>query len=489
MTTDVTSNDLPQNSLQSDGSTIVVLISMFLVSASIAFGLILHLGLNSALAAVVGFSLFVGLTGFHLWQRSSSEAQALQDEIEFLEAEVDRLRTSSAVASFEAGSFVKTKDTPVQTSFLENKPVSAAPLPSSHVKENDVEMLQSRIKEMLTQVSAAEQARDETEATLRETEPVSQTSSSLEKALDSLRSAAQSLRPKIDKVSEPISSEVEIQSSQNQSSSVPDELVSSEPKEKSLEEPQVLLIQDAIGNGRVDVFLDPILSLGEHSAKHYEVSVSLKGPVGEELGPFNNGNNNSNNSHPLIDCVRLQRSVIVAERLATQGRKGSVFTQVRGDTLLDPNFNNLIQKDFSIQQSLFHQLVLSFTQSDIRKFRSAEQMAVTRLAGLGFHFAISDLGDLDMNFEAMSRAGFRHVKLKASVLSQGISYPQGQIQAREVTSYLTKYGFTLIVEDIDSEDMLARVYGYGVLFGQGSLFGGRRPVRADFMARPGQAAA
>jgi cyclic-di-GMP phosphodiesterase TipF (flagellum assembly factor) len=41
------------------------------------------------------------------------------------------------------------------------------------------------------------------------------------------------------------------------------------------------------------------------------------------------------------------------------------------------------------------------------------------------------------------------------------------------------HGLTLVVEHIDDQDKLARVFGFGVLLGQGQLFGGARPVRAD----------
>jgi cyclic-di-GMP phosphodiesterase TipF (flagellum assembly factor) len=36
--------------------------------------------------------------------------------------------------------------------------------------------------------------------------------------------------------------------------------------------------------------------------------------------------------------------------------------------------------------------------------------------------------------------------------------------------------------------MLARLFGFGVLMGQGALFGGPRPVKADVVTSRGQAA-
>ncbi len=114
---------------------------------------------------------------------------------------------------------------------------------------------------------------------------------------------------------------------------------------------------------------------------------------------------------------------------------------------------------------------------------------MSALSALGFRFAISGLTDLDMNFSAMANAGFGFVKLDASVLMDGLPHPGGHIPAGDVCRFLADQGFGLIVEGIDSEETLARVFGFGVLMGQGTLFGGRRPVKADVAGKPGQAAA
>jgi cyclic-di-GMP phosphodiesterase TipF (flagellum assembly factor) len=94
-----------------------------------------------------------------------------------------------------------------------------------------------------------------------------------------------------------------------------------------------------------------------------------------------------------------------------------------------------------------------------------------------------------MNFAAMAQAGFQFVKIDAAVMTDGLPHPGGFIPASDVCRFLADQGFGLIVEGIDSEEMLARVFGFGVLMGQGTLFGGRRPVKTDVLSSGGQAAA
>jgi cyclic-di-GMP phosphodiesterase TipF (flagellum assembly factor) len=346
---------------------------------------------------------------------------------------------------------------------------------SSAVREDDVEMLQRRIKDMLSQVTAAEQARDLASAATTMPDPrasaVAAPVLDVETSLDALNAAVQSMR----KTSGAVSPD---------GPHIAPELPSSSPAD-----PQLMAVRDAIAAGRVDVFLEPILGLGNQTAQHYEVSIKLRGLHSQDLG-FGEGDVLAGRGLlPLFDAVRIERSAIVAERLASRGKSGAVFSRASGEALIEPEFTRNMQMDFVARPATARQLILTFAQADIRSFRVAEQRAVSALSALGFRFAISALTDLDMNFNAMAKAGFGFVKLDASVLMDGLPHPGGHIPAGDVCRFLADQGFGLIVEGIDSEETLARVFGFGVLMGQGTLFGGRRPVKADVAGKPGQAAA
>lgn len=353
------------------------------------------------------------------------------------------------------------------------------------VREDDVEMLQRRIKDMLYQVTVAEQAREIAAALpvsadagdAAEAPPVA--ALGVEASLGALRAAAQSMRRPAG--AEPASAAP---------APVP---VAPAPAADLLEEPpadpHLAAVREAIAAGRADVYLEPILALGDQATQHYEVSIRLRGPATEDLGTGEDGLLSGRGILPLFDAARVTRSAIVAERLASRGKRGSVFSRASGEALIEPDFTRNMQMDFVARPATARQLILSFTQSDIRSFRAAEQRSVSALAALGFRFAISSLTDLDMNFEAMAKAGFGFVKIEADVLMHGLAHPGGHVPAGDVCRFLADHGFGLIVIGIDSEETLARVFGFGVLLGQGTLFGGRRPVKADAVMKSGHATA
>jgi cyclic-di-GMP phosphodiesterase, flagellum assembly factor TipF len=102
---------------------------------------------------------------------------------------------------------------------------------------------------------------------------------------------------------------------------------------------------------------------------------------------------------------------------------------------------------------------------------------------LGFRFALEDVSDLDMDFEALTAAGFAFAKFDARIFLEGLPAQGGLIPAADLCRYLAHLGLTLIVGRIDDEAQLAKVLGFGALFGQGTLFGAPRPVKAEVLRR------
>ncbi len=95
------------------------------------------------------------------------------------------------------------------------------------------------------------------------------------------------------------------------------------------------------------------------------------------------------------------------------------------------------------------------------------------MRALGFRFALSDITDLDMDFEALAEQGFAFVKLDADVFLKGLPTANGMIPSSDVVppsgQARTRRSWSSIST---TRTKLARIFGFGVLLGQGQLFGG-----------------
>ena len=127
--------------------------------------------------------------------------------------------------------------------------------------------------------------------------------------------------------------------------------------------------------------------------------------------------------------------------------------------------------------------MLTFSQADIARFSTSAWQALGDMQAFGFRFAAGNIQHLDMDFMALAQRGFAFAKLPAQALLEGLPLGPGVVPASDICRHLAGAGLTLIAGAIDDEALRARIFGFGVLFGQGQLFGGARPINLESTAR------
>jgi cyclic-di-GMP phosphodiesterase TipF (flagellum assembly factor) len=244
--------------------------------------------------------------------------------------------------------------------------------------------------------------------------------------------------------------------------------------------PQLARIAEAVAAERMEVLLEPIHGLIEGRPRHFEVSARLLMPDGaaidaREYVPAARGCG----LMPRIDAAKMIRAARLAGRLGERGREGSVLASITGDSLTDQSF---LEAAATGPRGGGMGLVLSFAQSEVRAFTPGHAKALSNLAALGLRFALEELTDLDMDFAALKGMGFAFVELDAPVFLDGLPAAGGRVPAADLCRHLANFGLALIVGRIDDDWLLARILGFGVVYGKGALFGGPRLVKDEVVA-------
>ena len=239
----------------------------------------------------------------------------------------------------------------------------------------------------------------------------------------------------------------------------------------------------------MDVLLSPIVGLGDYAVTHFEVVVRLLGSNGSVIdSPGEVLTLAGNHLLALFDAERLARTAAVAELLESRGKNGSVMTAATGASMSDANFLETFARVYESRNSISGQLVLTFSQADVDAFGSGTWQALSDMHSFGFRFALDHVTHLGMDFEHLAQCGFTFVKLPAHVFLKGLPSDAGFITVNDICRHLARCGLTLVVESVDDEALLARVFGFGALFGQGQLFGAPRQISLDNLVT-GQSAA
>jgi cyclic-di-GMP phosphodiesterase TipF (flagellum assembly factor) len=250
-----------------------------------------------------------------------------------------------------------------------------------------------------------------------------------------------------------------------------------------------LSIADALTSEALEVCLDSILSLEDRKTRHFEISVRIKVGAGEALAVDDYALVQAGAGlRGRLDASKLTRVTRIAEPLSKRGLSASLFVSLAAESLVDDNFLDACANVLKNQPEIVRQLILSFSQIEIRSFAKPHWDTLATLKENGLRFALERLTDLAMDFAILRERGFQFVKIDAGVLLAGMQAHDGAVSALQVCRRVSDAGLDLIVGRIDDDATLTQVGGLGVLYGQGTFFGVPRPVKIDLKS-PREAAA
>jgi cyclic-di-GMP phosphodiesterase TipF (flagellum assembly factor) len=240
------------------------------------------------------------------------------------------------------------------------------------------------------------------------------------------------------------------------------------------------LIASAVDANRIDLYLQPIVTLPQRKVRFYE-AVSRLRTEDSEVIPAADFLEHAEAARlmPKIDNLSLFRCVQVMRRLQLKNREVGLFCNVSTTTLSDAAAFQHFLEFMEANRVLASTLVFEFSQAAVRNFGPIENEALGALAELGFRFSMDNLTDLRIEPRELHSRSFRYLKVPAKLLLNRNAVAHTDIHAEDMADLLARSGIDLIAEKIESEAMVVDLLDYDVRFGQGFLFSPPRPVRAE----------
>ncbi len=242
----------------------------------------------------------------------------------------------------------------------------------------------------------------------------------------------------------------------------------------------VELIGKAADANRIDLYLQPIVTLPQRKVRYYEALSRLRTEEGDVIpaGDFIDFAE-SVGLMPKIDNLLLFRCVQVTRRLQLKSRDVGLFCNVSASTLRDPVFFRQFLDFIDANRALGNALMFEITQTAYRGFGPLEFESLAALAERGFRFSMDHVSDLRMAPKELADRAFRFLKVPASLLLNPALAAQSDIHPGDLADLLARSGIDLIAERVENENMVVDLLDFDVRFGQGFLFSPPRPVRAE----------
>ena len=238
-------------------------------------------------------------------------------------------------------------------------------------------------------------------------------------------------------------------------------------------------IRNAIAAQRIDLYLQPIVTLPQRKVRYYEALSRLKAGNGEIVAagdfiPYAE----AGSLLPKLDNLSVLRCVQIVRRLLLKNREIGLFCNVSGGTLSGAEFPQLLEF-LDANRAIAASLVFEFTQSAVRAMGPMEHESLAALTERGFRFSMDNLVDLRIEPRELNERGFRFIKAPAPLLLNRVGNASSDIHPADLSDLLGRFGIDLIAERIEAETMVVDLLDYDVRFGQGYLFSPPRPVRQD----------
>lgn len=253
-------------------------------------------------------------------------------------------------------------------------------------------------------------------------------------------------------------------------------------------------VRDAVEQNRIDVFIQPIVSLPQRRLRYYEAFTRMRDRYGEEL-PAAQYIHTAEKAGLVssIDSLLTFRCVQMLRKLTVKQKEAAIFCNISPHTLRDLDFFPEFLDYLTRNRDLRNHLIFELPQATVENAMETEERHMARLGELGYALSMDHVTHLQLDLMKMKARNFRYVKAPAELLIETLrsSAPADEndgerddvadrpfdIHAEDFKELLTRYGVDLIAEKLETEAQVVEVLDLAVDFGQGYLFGGPRPTR------------
>lgn len=236
-------------------------------------------------------------------------------------------------------------------------------------------------------------------------------------------------------------------------------------------------LRAAIEDNRVDLYLQPVVSLPQRKTRFYECFSRIRTEAGTVLSPDRYlAMAESAGLLTTIDNYLLFRCVQVIRRVRRRSRDVGFFVNMTMRTLEDAAFVEPFLDFLDQNPELADHIVFEFPLADLQAGSPAARAVLLDLSERRYRFSIDRVERLDLDVDWLAGRGVRFVKIDvAHLLRAGPA--AGEIRA--LRAGCDRNGIDLIAEKVETEHQVADMLDLRADFGQGWAFGEPRRSREE----------
>ncbi|MBT5812178.1 MAG: EAL domain-containing protein [Rhodospirillaceae bacterium] len=230
------------------------------------------------------------------------------------------------------------------------------------------------------------------------------------------------------------------------------------------------IVREGLRRDRVDLYLQPIVSLPQRKHRYFECFSRIRAADGTMLLPDQYIETaRTSGLIRAIDNMLLFRCVQLLRRTERYNYATAFFCNVTPHTIGDRSFFEEFITYLENCPDLAPSLVFEFAQDEFELLGGDIATDMKRLSAAGYRFSLDQVTDLRLDAAVLAGRNFQFVKVDAALILEQAKDDAEVVRALKRT--LDEAGIDLIVEKIETEQVLVELSDYRIDFGQGYLFG------------------
>ncbi|MDH3792379.1 MAG: EAL domain-containing protein, partial [Rhodospirillales bacterium] len=235
-------------------------------------------------------------------------------------------------------------------------------------------------------------------------------------------------------------------------------------------------VRSALRDDRIDLALQPVVSLPQRKTCFYECFSRLRSEDGTTLLPEQYIRIAEREGYiTAIDNMLLLRCIQLVRKIQKKKSRIGFFCNVSPHTFRDEDFFGDFVDFLERNEELAPNLIFEFAQGDLVGRERVESRQLDRLAMLGCRFSVDQVRNLDLDPGDLARRRVRFVRVEAGMLLTAAA--EDEAAPDRLRAGLARDGVDLIVEKVEDEGTLVELLDHKIEYGQGFLFGEPRPPR------------
>jgi cyclic-di-GMP phosphodiesterase, flagellum assembly factor TipF len=263
-----------------------------------------------------------------------------------------------------------------------------------------------------------------------------------------------------------------------------------EPEPESPRDQRKRAILAAFRDDRLEIHLQPVVSLPQRKTKFYEALARLRldgdtllvpaefMPALEEAGLA-----------PELDGKVAARAAAVARHLVNRGSDAFVTSNLSPAAVRTPGFLRAVSRIMEAYPDVLGRLAFEISQRCWRTLDAETAGALEHLRAKGAFFLLDRAIDLRLDPLTLADRGVRYVKLPAQMLVDPQPGHGLDFDIADLAAVLSRAGINLVADRVETERLVPDLIDFEIPLAQGFVFGAPRAVRSDIFGSGKRAAA